>query len=141
MSIKEIKDVKKLQSMLNTAQTELKYVKECCEKAGLELSKNSFEWDGKEKNIVVQAMELNSRFEAEKDKVKELEQWQEDAENILKMQLDNFDKIENRYKQALEEIRGMAENFYNNSLKNRDCVECDDSIGKILQKCEVLEDE
>lgn len=42
---------------------EIKYLKECCIKAGKELEKYSFEWDGKEKNLVVQALELNCKYE------------------------------------------------------------------------------
>lgn len=42
---------------------EIKYLKKCCIKAGKELEKYSFEWDGKEKNLVVQALELNCKYE------------------------------------------------------------------------------
>ena len=44
-------------------KAEEKYLKQCCQKAGEELSKHSFEYDGKEKNLVVQAMELNEKYE------------------------------------------------------------------------------
>lgn len=63
MSIKEIKDVKKIQEMLKDEMELRKYTYECCIKAGKELAKNSFAWDGKEKNLVVQAMELNKKYE------------------------------------------------------------------------------
>ena len=52
MSIKEIKDFNKLQSMLKSTQEELKYVKRCCQEAGLELAKNSFAWDDKHKKVL-----------------------------------------------------------------------------------------
>lgn len=42
---------------------EIAYLKECCINAGKELSKHSFEWDGKEKNLVVQALYLNEKYE------------------------------------------------------------------------------
>lgn len=42
---------------------EIAYLKECCIRAGKELSKHSFEWDGKEKNLVVQALYLNEKYE------------------------------------------------------------------------------
>lgn len=59
----------------------------------------------------------------------ELKQWREDAENILKTQLDNFDKVENRYIQALDEIvdliksdcKEYCENKINTGCK-RDCT-------------------
>lgn len=63
MSITEITDIKKLQSRLKSALDELKYIKKCCENAGVELAKHSFAYDYKEKNLVIQAMELNEKFE------------------------------------------------------------------------------
>lgn len=63
MSITEIRDIKKLQSRLKSALDELKYIKKCCENAGVELAKHSFAYDYKEKNLVIQAMELNEKFE------------------------------------------------------------------------------
>ena len=44
-------------------KAEEKYLKQCCQKAGEELAKHSFEYDGKEKNLVVQAIELNEKYE------------------------------------------------------------------------------
>ncbi len=88
MSIKEIKDFNKLQSMLKSTQEELKYVKRCCQEAGLELAKNSFAWDGKEKNLVVQAKQLNedlakSNFLLEMAKKTIAEQAQESFKNNI----------------------------------------------------------
>lgn len=69
-----------------------------------------------EKNEFLQTLGISATGEFHRikhyiDKLKqeceELKQWQVDAENILKEQLDNFDKTENRYKQALEEIKGI----------------------------------
>lgn len=72
MSIEEIKDIKKLQQMLKSELELRKYTYKCCQEAGEELAKNSFDWDGKEKNLVIQAMELNERFEAKKQECEEL---------------------------------------------------------------------
>lgn len=74
MSIEEVKDIKKLQKWLKSALDELKYIKECCRNAGKELEKNSFAWDSKEKNLVIQAIELNEKFEASQAHIKELEE-------------------------------------------------------------------
>lgn len=63
MSIKEIKDIDKLQKRLKSALDELEYIKKCCENAGLELEKHSFAYDHKEKNLVIQAIELNEKYE------------------------------------------------------------------------------
>lgn len=55
-------------------KAEEKYLKQCCEKAGEELAKHSFEYDGKEKNLVVQAMELNEKYEKLKKALEEIEE-------------------------------------------------------------------
>ena len=60
--------LKKLREIAKSAIQEKNYLKECCIEVGKELSKHSFEWDGKEKNLVVQAMELNEKYELLKDK-------------------------------------------------------------------------
>ena len=53
----------------------------------------------------------NCKFKQLKRKEREceeLKQWKEDAENLFKTQTDNADKIINRYKQALDEIKEIA---------------------------------
>lgn len=54
-------------------KAEEKYLKQCCQKAGEELAKHSFEYDGKEKNLVVQAIELNEKYEKFKKALEEIE--------------------------------------------------------------------
>lgn len=54
-------------------KAEEKYLKQCCEKAGEELAKHSFDYDGKEKNLVVQAIELNEKYEKLKKALEEIE--------------------------------------------------------------------
>ena len=73
MSINEIKDINKLRQMLTESKAQEKYLKECCRKAGEELAKHSFEYDGKEKNLVVQAIELNEKYEKLKKALEEIE--------------------------------------------------------------------
>ena len=51
---------------------EIAYLKECCIRAGKELGKHSFEWDGKEKNLVVQALYLNEKYENLQSALKEI---------------------------------------------------------------------
>ena len=72
MSIEEIKDIKKLQKMLKYEMELRQYTYECCEEAGKEMEKNSFAWDGKEKNLVIQAMELNERYDNLKQTLTEI---------------------------------------------------------------------
>ena len=55
-------------------KAEEKYLKQCCEKAGEELAKHSFDYDGKEKNLVVQAMELNEKYEKLEKALEEIEE-------------------------------------------------------------------
>lgn len=73
MSIKEIKDITKLQKRLKSALDELKYIKKCCENAGEELAKHSFYYDHKEKNLVIQALELNEKYERREQALDEIE--------------------------------------------------------------------
>ncbi len=73
MSIKEIKDITKLQKRLKSALDELKYIKKCCENAGLELAKHSYAYDYKEKNLVIQAIKLNEKYEKLKKTLDEIE--------------------------------------------------------------------
>ena len=56
-------------------KAEEKYLKQCCEKAGEELAKHSFDYDGKEKNLVVQAMDLNENYEKLKKALEEIEEY------------------------------------------------------------------
>ena len=81
MSIDEIKDIKKLQKMLKYERELRKYTYACCEEAGKELEKNSFAWDGKEKNLVIQAMEVNERYDKLKQTITEIK---DIAENVIK---------------------------------------------------------
>ena len=64
-------------------KAEEKYLKQCCQKAGEELAKHSFDYDGKEKNLVVQAMELNEKYE-------KLEKALDEIEEYVKSQFDGF---------------------------------------------------
>lgn len=66
------KECNELKYELRTERKDNKYIKKWCIEAGEELEKNSFAWDGKEKNLVIQAMELNERFEAKKQECEEL---------------------------------------------------------------------
>ena len=62
----------KFEKELESANKEIAYLKECCIRAGKELEKHSFEWDGKEKNLVVQALQLNEKYEKLKAEFEEL---------------------------------------------------------------------
>lgn len=72
-SDKDVEEIDKLRIELADTKAEEKYLKQCCEKAGEELAKHSFDYDGKEKNLVVQAMELNEKYEKLEKALKEIE--------------------------------------------------------------------
>lgn len=67
-------EIKKLSQECENLKAEEKYLKQCCQKAGEELAKHSFEYDGKEKNLVVQAIELNEKYEKLKKALEEIEE-------------------------------------------------------------------
>ena len=67
-------EIKKLRQECENLKAEEKYLKQCCQKAGEELAKHSFEYDGKEKNLVVQAIELNEKYEKLKKALEEIEE-------------------------------------------------------------------
>lgn len=67
-------EIKKLSQECENLKAEEKYLKQCCQKAGEELAKGSFEYDGKEKNLVVQAIELNEKYEKLKKALEEIKE-------------------------------------------------------------------
>lgn len=75
-------------------KAEEKYLKQCCQKAGEELAKHSFEYDGKEKNLVVQAIELNEKYEKFENALGEIEEvWEKDEDrdyDFIKWQILNI---------------------------------------------------
>ena len=74
-------DFKWITQKCENLKAEEKYLKQCCTKAGEELAKHSFEYDGKEKNLVVQAMELNEKYEKLKKALEEIEEvWAKDED-------------------------------------------------------------
>lgn len=106
MSIEEIKDIKKLQQMLKSELELRKSTYKCCQEAGEELAKNSFAWDGKEKNLVIQARELNERFEAKKQECERLRFPMQDT-NYAILAKEEFEEYK-KFKQTLIEIKEIV---------------------------------
>ena len=50
------------------------------------------------------ANKLQEQLKRKEEECEELKKWKKGAENLFKAQIDNPDKIINRYKQALDEI-------------------------------------
>ena len=84
-------------------KAEEKYLKQCCEKAGEELAKHSFEYDGKEKNLVVQAMELNEKYELLK--IQNQQQYIEFKNKEI-----NYEEQIRQLRLLNKELRGCLEN-------------------------------
>ena len=110
------KQLKRLEQELKWANDEEKYLKDCCIKAWKELEKHSFKWDGKEKNLVVQALQLNQLYEKLEQENKELLE----ARN-------HFMVVNLKYFNALEEIREIVNQSCDNCKYNKDGITC--SIG------------
>ena len=94
-------DFKRITQEYENLKAEEKYLKQCCTKAGEELAKHSFEYDGKEKNLVVQALELNEKYEKLKKALEEIEEvWTKDESgdyDFVKWQiLDIIDKAKGK---------------------------------------------
>ena len=140
MSIEEIKNIKKLQQMLKDEMEYRKYTYECCKEAGLELAKNSFQWDGKEKNLVVQAMYLNdkvSRLERERDTL--VNRYQE-LDNDYQQEIQFWKsltpiKYQKTY-QVLDKIKDIAQEAYCSGVYTG----CSDGLQQILKEIESLEE-
>lgn len=47
-----------------------------------------------------------------------LKQWKEDAKNLFKTQIDNADKIVNRYKQVLDKIKDICNTYQREYMVN-----------------------
>ena len=98
---------------LKSEQKDNKYIKNCCIRAGKELEKCSFKWDGKEKNLVVQALELNEQYDklqAENERLKEeINRNGREWKNHCNAQYWQMQSIIDKYSQALQEIREYCE--------------------------------
>ena len=109
------KKIERLEQELKWANDEEKYLKDCCIKAGKELEKHSFKWDGKEKNLVVQALQLNQLYEKLEQENKELKEMLSKEPKAmqafqisysgLKRDNETLWGMVKDYKTALEEIR------------------------------------
>ena len=70
---------------------------------------------------------LQEQLKRKEEECKELKQWKKGAGNLFKAQIDNPDKIINRYKQALDEIEKQAKAMNNECFYDDiyDCNNCD----------------
>lgn len=116
-------------------EDETQYCKNCYELRGqLDQLKASLN----EKNDLLQKLGISATGEFKRikyyvDKIvkenDELKQYKEDSEQVLKNILDNFDKMENHYKQTLTEIKEIAE------IKQKQSVFVGETVfGQILNK-------
>lgn len=64
------------------------------------------------------ANELQEQLKCKEEECEELKQWKKGAENLFKAQIDDADKIVNRYKQALDEIEQTISNFPSEGIRD-----------------------
>lgn len=88
------------------------------------------------------ANKLQEQLKRKEQECEELKQWKKGAESLFKAQIDNTDKIIIRYKQALDEIKEIAEeNIRIADLEGLNGVYRRGLAEQILQKIsEVLKD-
>lgn len=73
--------------------------------------------------------DLQEQLKRKEQECEELKQWKKGAENLFKAQIDNADKIINRYKQALDEIEKLMPKFDTSmgcDYGDYDCENCSD---------------
>lgn len=116
MAIKDIKNIDKLKSMLKSLQEELKYVKQCCKEAGLELAKNSYPYDYKEKNLVVQSMAVNNKLKTKEQEIEILK-----TQNIA-LQTMEFDENKKLKTQLME--KSEVDMFFSTPIEGWDNDPC-----------------
>lgn len=75
------------------------------------------------RELIKAIREQNEQLTRKTQECEELKQYQEDAEKILKNILDNFDKMENRYRKALEEIEAATK------------INCEEICGRKFEDC------
>lgn len=85
------KQLKRKEQECENLKAEEKYLKQCCAKAGEELAKHSFDYDGKEKNLVVQAMELNEKYEKLEKALEEIEDLMQTVSDADECSYGDFD--------------------------------------------------
>ena len=113
-------EYEQLKAELKSSKELRKYTYDCCKRAGEELAKNSFDWDGKEKNLVVQAIELNERFNQLKAENEHLSEKEEEAKHYL--------EEAEKFKNCLTEIK-----FWVRELLKRTGQVVPNEIKEILQ--------
>lgn len=108
----EKQQLDQLKAELKSAKELREYTYDCCKQAGEELAKNSFEWDGKEKNLVVQAIELNERYDQLKGVIKKYE---ECNKYLVEENGKTYTRLEYKLLKTLTEIREIAEKWMLNN--------------------------
>ena len=128
-------EYEQLKAELKSSKELRNYTYDCCKRAGEELAKNSFDWDGKEKNLVVQAIELNERFNQLKAENNELKKCYKNNSALLDFEETNTTKIVNKVmklEKTLTEIKEIA----THCMKQDICTTCDNS-----DKCHIEDEE
>ena len=113
------KQLIRLEQELKWANDEEKYLKDCCIKAGKELEKHSFKWDGKEKNLVVQALQLNQLYEKLEQENERLKKEIESQKGLITV----GGKQQYQYLQKIDELE--QENKELKEMYRLSCLKCE----------------
>lgn len=80
-------------------------------------------------------LELQQKLQAKEQECEELKQWKKDAENLFKTQTDNADKIINRNKQALEEIRKIIDKMSTKTILTFLDFTREENLRGVMKQC------
>lgn len=81
--------------------------------------------------------DLQEQLKRKEQECEELKQWKKGAENLFKAQIDNADKIINRYKeQALDEIEEITKDYCKKMCMTETKETCDDCINNEI--CNII---
>lgn len=78
---------------------------------------------------------LKQQLQEKEKECEELKQWKKDAENLFKTQTDNFDKIINRNKQALEEIRKIIVKMSTKTILTFPDFTREENLKGVMKQC------
>ena len=136
------KQLKRLEQELKWANDEEKYLKDCCIKAGKELEKYSFKWDGKEKNLVVQALQLNQLYKKLEQENKSLYEEKNCLHKIIDRLLENAGYSKDiasaeDFEDVYEDMQIKRNELIELEQENKELKETIQELNKSVQDCNI----
>lgn len=115
--------IEELEADLSVEKGNAKYLRKCCVEAGEELAKYSFSWDGKEKNLKLQAMNLNEKHEELELENMQLFKKARDAEIDVSLQYEiamKYKSTINEQAKEIEELERIIKNWDDEKIETRE---------------------